>query len=254
MRKTEIIDRDRDLWRRDRKDKRIKRKQDMRLRDINIRLLGVIASPRKSSSSETLINEALRGVEDSGTTEIQVFKFHNKKINFCLACRKCRQENRCFPHNDDFQEFFEMWVAADALLYSLPVYHMGIPAQLKAAIDRLGNVLFAINNRKLPRFSKVGGVIVQGSARFGGQETSIQFMVEHLLTMNCLPLSADTPDSYIGVPGWARTYEGGRIEDDETAMYASWNLGKRVGEMARIIRNGIDIFKDDLGPEYHSII
>jgi multimeric flavodoxin WrbA len=223
----------------------------MGLRDTNIEVLAVVASPRKSGNSEILINEAVRGIEDSGKAKIQVFKFHGKKIDPCLACRKCREENHCLPYNDDFQEFFDMWLTADALLYGIPVYHMGIPAQLKAAIDRLGNVLFAVNKRKLPRFSKVGGIIAQGSTRFGGQETTIQFMVQHLLLMNCLPLSSDTPDSYIGVPGWARTHEGGKIEDDQAAMYASRNLGKRVGEMARIVKMGIDIFKNDLGSEYH---
>lgn len=223
----------------------------MDLKDTNINVLAIIASPSKSGNTEILINEAIQGIEDAGRAEIEIFKFYGKKINPCIACRKCREENYCSQYIDDFQKFFDMWLTADALLYGVPVYHMGIPAQLKAAIDRLGNVLFAINKRKLPRFAKVGGVIAQGSNRFGGQETTIQFMIQHLLLMNCLPISADTPDSYIGVTGWTRSYEGGKIQDDEVAIHASRNLGKRVAEMTKIIKAGIQIFKKDLGPEYY---
>jgi len=76
-------------------------------------------------------------------------------------------------------------------------------------------------------------------------------MVQHLLVMNCLPLAGNTPHSYLRAPGWTRTYEGRTIEDDAIAMHASRNLGKRVGEMAMIVKMGIHIFKNGLAPEYH---
>lgn len=44
---------------------------------------------------------------------------------------------------DGFEELCDRWAAADAVIYSVPVYHLGISGQLKCFIDRLGNSLWS---------------------------------------------------------------------------------------------------------------
>jgi multimeric flavodoxin WrbA len=153
--------------------------------------------------------------------------------------------------DDDFNEFFEAWLEADGILWGAPVYHMGPPAQVKAAIDRLGNVLFSHLYKTLPRFSKVSAAIAQGSSRYGGQEITLQFFLQHFLVMNCLAVSGDTPDSYIGAPGLAPSaLDANSILQDEIGMRTARNLGKRLAEMTRIVRIGMKVLGDQLPGEY----
>jgi len=64
---------------------------------------------------------------------------------------------------DDFEDLFNKWLEADAVIYSIPVFHLGIPAHFKAFIDRLGQTLFAKYLDKPPKLLKVIGVITQGT-------------------------------------------------------------------------------------------
>jgi multimeric flavodoxin WrbA len=143
----------------------------------------------------------------------------------------------CFQE-DDFEEFFHSWLEVDGVIYATPVFHMSIPAQLKAVIDRLGHVFFAHFNRFMPRFCKAGGVIAQGSSPYGGQEFAMQYLVQHLLTVNCVPVPGDKPWSYIGAGGLAKTWDKGSILEDATALNTASNVGCRVAEMAKILKTG----------------
>lgn len=87
------------------------------------------------------------------------------------------------------------------------VFHSMVPAQLKAPIDRIAHssiCSLALKKKKFPRLCKVGGVIAVGGSRFGGQEFTMQFLINHLLIMNSIVVSGDIDlmsGSYIGVGG-----------------------------------------------------
>lgn len=213
-----------------------------------IKLLAVVGSPRKKGSSEYLLSQAMEGAQATGPVETRMFHFGMKKVAACNGCFKCTESGECIIP-DDFSEFFAFWLWADAIIYSIPVYHMLPPAQLISAIDRLGNVMYAYLNKKLPRFLKVGGIIAQGSSRFGGQQIAIQWLAEHLIINNCLVVSGDTPESYLGVSGYAPTWEKGSIKSDKIAIQASKILGQRIAETARIILAGKKALPQ-LPPEY----
>jgi multimeric flavodoxin WrbA len=196
------------------------------------------------------MEEAINGFSSVCEPDLSVVELAKAKINHCTGCNQCKEKQKCI-YSDDFNEILEQWVATDALLYSCPVYHMSVPSKLKAVIDKLGHVNFSKYGRVLPRFCKVGGILAQGTARFGGQETTIQFLVEHLLTMNCIPVPGDTPGSYIGAPGQSASWERGSIHSDDLGLSVARNLGKRLAEMALIIRSGLDSSKSYLPEEYH---
>ncbi len=119
-------------------------------------------------------------------------------------CQACAKDGECII-KDDFQELLEKWIEADVILYSVPVYHMGMPAQLKAFLDRLGNSLFGryVKNFSpdavtLPRSLKVIGSIAQGAHIFSGQEHTITDLINHALIMGCVPVTGDMWEAYIG--------------------------------------------------------
>ena len=216
-----------------------------------IKLLGIIGSPRSNSNSKIMLEEAIKGFQSVIKPDLTIIDISNKKINHCIACNRCKENKECV-FNDDFNKIYQIWIKAEALIYSTPVYHASIPSKLKALIDRIGHVSFASYNRNLPRLCKVGGVLAQGTSRYGGQELAIQFLINHLLIMNCIPVSGDTPESYLGVPGKSPNWEKGSIIEDKIALKTARNLGKRVAEVALIVKAGLKQVKEILPEEYFS--
>lgn len=202
-----------------------------------------------------MIDEAIKGAEelsDACRLEISKYSFFQKKVAPCLSCLGCEKKADCVLE-DDFGEFKRLWLASDAVIYGIPVYHRGIPAQVKAAIDRLGQSLFAARGRArgMPRFHKAIGMVVQGGSKFGGQEIASAQIVEHALLMKCIPVAGDSPGAKIAVFGHAPSSERGSIVADEQAVKASRVLGRRVVETAAMLKVGGKAMEGCLMPGYY---
>jgi len=68
--------------------------------------------------------------------------------------------------------------------------------------------------------------------------------------MNSIPVSGDTPGSYLGVPGKSSNWEKGSIVEDKVALKTARNLGQRVAEMALIVKSGMNQVREILPKEY----
>lgn len=213
-----------------------------------IKLLGICASPRKTGNTRFLLEKALAGASEAAPdiVESEIFSLAGKKIGPCISCFRCAEAGDCTT-KDDFHELRDKWVAADAVIYAVPVYHMGVPAQLKCFIDRLGNSLFSFYGGNLSKNLKTVGVVVQGSHVFAGQEQVMLTLISHAVLMSCVPVAGDPWQSYLGAAGWTRDqslkdglrrlYDEGEA-DAEIAVTAAGSLGKRVVQMAWVIRSG----------------
>jgi len=203
-----------------------------------------------------MVREALKGAEETGNVEPQILLLAGKKINPCISCFKCveRKELCIFRFEDDMHEVYEKYLLADGLIIGSPVYHLSISGILKNAIDRLGQgIISKYRESSIPWFCKVGGVLTQGMSKFGGQEYVMQFLVDHLLIMNNIVVSPDLSGA-IGVPG---TFQNKPIREagvigkyDPTAVAQSRVLGKRVAEITKIIKAGVEALKNELPEEY----
>ena len=220
------------------------------LRQQKVTILGIAGSPR-AGNTEIMVQEALAGAAEVSGVETQFFSFHRRHFRPCLGkCWKyCASHGNCC-FEDDFQEFFELWLAADGVLFGVPVYHMSVPAQVKAAIDRLGNVLASYFGDDLPRFSKVCAALAQGLDAFGGQELTLQYLLTHFVLMNCLALSGDLLQSYIGAAGIAPGVELDAIRRNERALAVARNVGRRVAEMSHVVKAGLAALGDELPEKY----
>jgi len=213
-----------------------------------IRLLGICGSPRKTGNSRFLLERAVAAAKETApdAVEIEVYTFAGKEIAPCISCFRCVEAGDCTTE-DDFQELRDKWVAADAIIYSVPVYHMGIPGQLKCFIDRLGNSLYSYYGGVISRNLKTVGVAVQGSHIFAGQEQVMTTLINHAVLMSCVPVSGDPWQSYIGAAGWTRNesrkdglrrlFDEGEA-DAKIAVSAAESLGNRVVQMTLVIKAG----------------
>jgi multimeric flavodoxin WrbA len=217
-----------------------------------LKILGISASPRGKANSSYLLERALhRAKEVLKEAEIDVYTFDGKTFSGCTHCYGCRKKGNCVIQ-DDFQDLAERWMAADAIIYSVPVYHMSIPGQLKCFIDRLGQSSFpklapSEGQSGMTKLLKCIGIIVQGMHIFAGQEHAMTALVNHALIMGCVPIAGNLPESYIGVGGWTEGLrEKGAIEhlsaqgtiSARTAVAAAESLGQNVAHLARIIQAG----------------
>ena len=212
--------------------------------------MAIIGSPKPKNNTSILVEEAIRGATEVGGVEIERFPFAGKKIAPCLGgCAVFCKKNGFCAQKDDFDEFAAMWLRADGIIFGTPIYHMGPPSQVKAALDRLGEIHFSSKDGRYPRFCKVGGAIVQGGVRYGGQEVVIQQLIDHFLLMNCLPVTGDMPESYLGVGGFAPDTE--YLRQDRVARETAYSLGRRVAEMAKVVKAGLAALEGELPEEYH---
>jgi multimeric flavodoxin WrbA len=226
--------------------------------ESRIRLLGISGSPRKGNSL-FLLEHALDAATKTypGRVETETFIFGQTPFAPCDACQAHRRLKGECRIKDGFQELRDKWLDADGIIYSVPVYHMGIPGQVKCFIDRLGNSLgFYFSDFlpgepafHIPRLMKVIGCITQGSHIFAGQEHAQAFLNTHAILMRCIPVAGDLWESYIGAGGWTEVspkvnalktlVEDGKL-DAQIAVRSAQSLGKRVVEMAMIIRDGLN--------------
>lgn len=217
---------------------------------LKVKILGIVGSPRKGFNTEVMVKHALKGAASVRNVETELYSLAGKKISPCRSCFSCLKEKKCVV-SDDFQEFAIKYVGADGLIIGSPVYHSSITAQLKAAIDRLGNSLCVKYDMQMPRFCKAGGAVVQGLSRWGGQEYVVSFIVNHLLLMKNVPVAPDLSLSESpGASGQAPQFDSVSIVKDERALQTAFNLGMRVAEMAKILKIGRLALKDELPKEY----
>jgi len=220
----------------------------------SVKILGISASIRLNGNSEYLLKKALEAAKSVSPEHIEteIYTFSGKIISPCGHCLSCIDHRECILH-DDFDEIFNKWLDADAIIYSIPVFHLGLPAHFKAFIDRLGQTLFAKYKDRPPRSMKVIGTIVQGTDLGGGEELTAVQIITHALVMGGIPIAGDPPESYIGALGWTKRSPlpdaFARMEEKEdfdaiTTIKAAESLGKRVAYLALILKNGAVVLKD----------
>ena len=217
-----------------------------------LKILGISASPRGKANSYYLLENALAGVKRMAKdSKIDIYTFEKKIFSGCIHCYGCLKEGSCIV-KDDFQDLAERWIDADAIIYSVPVFHMSIPGQLKCFIDRLGQsqitkVVSGQGQTAMIKPLKSIGIITQGMHIFSGQEHAITELVNHAIIMGCLPIAGDLWESYIGASGWTQCLrDRDAIEQLNTqgavnakaALTAAESLGKNVAQLARIIKAG----------------
>ncbi len=213
-------------------------------------LLGVSASPRGEGNGLFLLERAIESARRIGGEDLHVetFAFHGKRMSPCVQCYQCDETQGECVIKDGFQVLRDAWLRADIVIYSVPVYHFSIPAQLKAFFDRLGQSV----SKRYPRARrgeqavhlKVIGGIAQGLDIFSGQEHALMDLVRHAVLENCIPVSGNT---YVGAGGWTAwsrdTHKIESLAEQEDpislfSIFAAESIGKRAVQLAKIIRAG----------------
>lgn len=102
-----------------------------------MKILVLNGSPKAQSDTMTLTNAFLQGLDPEGAHEVKVISSFQKNIQFCTGCLSCwfRQDGHCVL-DDDMNAVLDDMAASDLLIWSFPLHYHGMPASLKAILDR----------------------------------------------------------------------------------------------------------------------
>ena len=102
-----------------------------------MKILVLNGSPKKEKSDVMHITRAfLEGMEDAAPQQIRTVHVIEKHIEYCTGCFACMRNGGTCIHNDDMRELLKKILCSDLLIFSYPLYCYGMPAPLKALLDR----------------------------------------------------------------------------------------------------------------------
>ncbi len=109
----------------------------------------ITGSAHKKGTSAALVNEFIRGAEESGN---EVFRFDAafKKIHGCIGCNRCHVTEDGCVYKDDMELLNPYLLEADVVVFATPIYYYNMNGQLKTVIDR-----FFANDQKIHGNKKV---------------------------------------------------------------------------------------------------
>ena len=102
-----------------------------------MKILVFNGSPKKEKSDTLHITRAfLEGMNEVSEQDIQMIHVIDKHIEYCTGCFACKQNGGTCIHDDDMRQVLKSILSSDLLLFSFPLYSYGMPAHLKALLDR----------------------------------------------------------------------------------------------------------------------
>jgi len=103
-------------------------------KESDMKVLGIMGSPRRKSNTEILLDKALEGAEEAGA-EVEKVLVSKLKISPCLEIYACLKDGNC-AIKDDMQLLYKKLLEADHIVFASPMFFYGITSQAKAIIDR----------------------------------------------------------------------------------------------------------------------
>ncbi|MBU5483361.1 flavodoxin family protein [Clostridium sp. MSJ-11] len=100
------------------------------------KILVITGSPRKKGNSFAMTDAFVNAAEAKGHT-VTRFDAAFMNVGGCRACDTCFQTGRACSFDDDFNTIAPEIEAADAIVFTSPVYWYTFSAQIKAVMDKL---------------------------------------------------------------------------------------------------------------------
>jgi len=147
-------------------------------RDLSMKVVGIVGSPRLRGNTEILTRMALAEIRKDGVGT-ELITLAGKRIAPCDACRSCVKTGKCH-FKDDFDSIIAKVKKADGIILATPVYYGAATPQITALISRFYSM------RGKPLKHKVGGGIVV-ARRAGKNFTFAQLMFFFMLHEMIVP-------------------------------------------------------------------
>lgn len=100
------------------------------------KIVVITGSPREKGNSFAMTQAFIRAAEAKGH-QVTRFDAAKRHVEGCRACETCYKTGEACSFSDDFNTIAPAILAADAIVFTMPVYWYSIPAQIKSVIDKL---------------------------------------------------------------------------------------------------------------------
>ena len=102
-----------------------------------MKILVLNGSPKRERSDTMHITRAfLDGMRETTAQQVQTVHVIDRHIEYCTGCFACMRNGGACIHDDDMAQILDDILHSDLLILSFPLYCYGMPAPLKALMDR----------------------------------------------------------------------------------------------------------------------
>ena len=120
-----------------------------------MKILVLNGSPKRDKSDTMHITRAfLDGMKEAAAQDIHIIHTIDQHIEYCTF--SCMRNGGTCVHDDDMREILEEILASDLLIWSFPLYCYGMPAPLKALLDRTLPLSSMVMQKVGDRYEHVG--------------------------------------------------------------------------------------------------
>ncbi len=200
-----------------------------RVSTMEIKVLGVSATPRRYGYSELALRLALKVAELEGA-KVRMVNLYDYDIKPCLGCVSDDVKLCKWPCviEDDMRILYEYVRESDVLIISSPIYWYNVPGVLKNFIDRLTlfeNMIF-IEGRSWLEGKVVGFIAV------GNDVGAIALIQNLMITLNSMGAA---------IPPWALAYHAEKERnafENESFLLDVANVARCCVLMAKALKYG----------------
>jgi multimeric flavodoxin WrbA len=188
-----------------------------------MKVLGIYGSPRQGGNSDLLLDQALEGARSAGGEVERVF-VRDLKVAGCLECGGCDETGACVIP-DDMDQVYPQLTEAQVVFLSSPIFFYGVPAQLKALVDRSQAMWskrrLEKTTEQLKRYDGGRGYLIavgatKGKTLFDGSQMMAKYFFDAL------------DMSYEGGLFYAQIEKKGTIRDHPLALQEAFDLGRKA--------------------------
>ena len=227
---------------------------------MNLKIVGLVGSPRKAGNTETMVSTALEAARETANVQTEMITLAGRKVAPCVGCSFCFFHEGVCKIRDDAAEIIQKMVEADGLIVGSPVYFGSITSTLKALFERclkLNTLKHPSGDKPYEEFkddevvfplrNKVGGAIAVGGVPSGGQEKVI-IDIHAFFHLNDMIVVSDggirTPAVHPHFGGVGQGRRKKEVIQDPYGMATSRSIGMRVAEVTQLVRRGMAAGKE----------
>jgi len=202
--------------------------------EVDIKILGLSATPVKGGNCDTLVQESLAAAwelsSDIGDVKTEFITLADKQIAMCKNCQWCIKNKAPCKVKDDAHEVFDKIIESDGIIFGAPTWGLTLSPPLTILWSRVR--YYAIFTQLMK--NKVAGYLTVGF--FGlGLDATLESMV-NLTRMLMIPVARGWAVTSTVATGERPKYLKGGVRGDKAGMLRARNVGVRVVEVTRMIK------------------
>ncbi len=201
---------------------------------VDIKILGLSATPVKGGNCDTLVRESLKGAKqlesEIGKVKTEFITLADKQIAMCKNCQWCIENKAPCKVKDDAHEIFDKIIESDGIIFGAPTWGLTLSPPLTVLWSRVR--YYAIFTQLLN--NKVAGYLTVGFFGLGFDACLDQ--MENLMKRMMIPVARGWAVTSTILSGEKPRYLKNGVRDDKRGMFMARQAGIRVVEVTRMIK------------------